>query len=263
MCKSNIHGVQSVCRALTALDHLAERSELRVTQIGKGLNVHKATASRLMATLMGHGLARRDPESDKYRLGFGLLYLASAATASLDLVQRARPVLEGLAEKSGETATLAVLEDDRIYHIDEVTGTRSVAGVKWIGRRLPIHCTSTGKMLLASLKASERDRMLDRSLERRTPRSIVKPKLLRIELDKAQRRGYAQTMGELEKGLNGVAVPVRRADGKVVASVAVSGPAFRMQPSEFMRLTRLTVNAGHAISRCLGHLAKRRPGDDR
>ncbi len=263
MCNSNIHGVQSVCRALTTLDHLAERTELGVTKIGQMLKVHKGTASRLMTTLAGHGLARREPDSDKYRLGFGLLYLASAATASLDLVQRARPVLEGLAEKSGETATLAVLEGDRICHVDEVNGTHSVVGVKWIGRRLPIHCTSTGKMLLACLDASERDRLLDRLLERRTPRSIVEPKRLRIELDEARRRGYAQNMGELEEGLNGVAVPVRRADGKVVAAVAVSGPAFRLQSSDLVRVTRVTVGAGHAISRRLGHLAKRRPVDDR
>ncbi len=263
MCNPGDTGVQSVCRALIILDCLAERGELRVTQIGKILNVHKATASRLIATLARHGLARRDPDSDKYRLGFKLLYLASAATAGLDLVQRARPILESLAESSGEIVTLAVLDVDRVIYIDQIAGTRAVVSVGWDGRRIPIHCSSTGKLLLAFLDSSERDSLLNAPLERHTPRSIVDPKRLRIQLDKARKRGYAQTFGELEEGLNGVAAPVRRADGKVVAAVAVSGPEFRVQLSELARITRLTIDSGDSISRNLGHLERRPPVRDK
>src|SRR5205823_14904828 len=96
--------VQSVDRAISILESLADGpDELGVTQIGRRLGVHKATASRLVSTLAEHGLVERNPDTDKYRLGFGLVRLATAAAGKLDLVRQARPVLEGVAEATGET----------------------------------------------------------------------------------------------------------------------------------------------------------------
>ena len=87
--------------------------------------------------------------NEKYRLGFGLVRLAGAAMAGLDIVREAHPVLEGLAERTRETANLGVISGDSVVYIDQVTGTRSVVAVSWIGRRTPLHCTSNGKVLLA------------------------------------------------------------------------------------------------------------------
>jgi IclR family acetate operon transcriptional repressor len=130
--------------------------------------------------------------------------------------------------------------------------------VSWVGRRTPLHATSNGKMLLATLDERELGRLLAKPLERSTPATITDPAKLRAQLVEIRTRGYATTMEELEQGLNAVAAPIRRADGVVVAALSVSGPAFRMRPVDLPRLGRLTMESTTAISRRLGYVERRR-----
>ena len=250
--------LQSVNRALRALELIAEERELGVTELGRRLDVHKATASRLVATLAERGLVERDPLTEKFRLGFGLVRLAGAAMASLDLVRMARPIVEDIADRTRETVNLGVLSGDAVVYIDQVTGTRSIVAVSWVGRRTPLHCTSNGKILLAFLGQQERDRLLGAPLERPTSRSVVDPAELHAQLEEVRARGYAQTMEELEEGLNAVAAPVRRGDGEIVAALSVSGPAFRMRPVDLPRVGRFAMEAAGAISRRMGYVERRR-----
>jgi DNA-binding IclR family transcriptional regulator len=246
-----------VSRAARCLELVAEAGPLGVSELGRRLGVHKATASRLAGTLAERGLLERDPLTDRYRLGFGLIRLAGAALAGLDLVSSARPVLEDLAEETQETVTIGVVSGDEVVSVDQVTGTRSIVSVSWVGRRTPLHTTSTGKVLLAFMEDAERERHISRPLVRSTNRSIVDAAALRSQLADVRRRGYAQTLEELEQGLNAVAAPVRQADGRVVAALSVSGPAFRMRGVDLPRIGRLTIEAADALSRRLGHSDRR------
>src|SRR5438105_14363904 len=139
-------GLQSVSRALRSLELIADAGELGVSELGRRLGVHKATASRLAAALAERGLVERDPDTERYRLGFGLIRLAGAAMAGLDLVRTARPVLEDLADRTRETVNLGVLSGDAVVDIDQVSGARSIVAVNWVGRRTPLHATSNGKV---------------------------------------------------------------------------------------------------------------------
>jgi DNA-binding IclR family transcriptional regulator len=245
--------LQSVRRALRALELISEHGELGVTELGRKLDVHKATASRLIATLAERGFVERDPISEKYRLGYGLISLAGAAVGGNDLVRAARPILDDLAERTRETVNLGVLSGESVVYVDQVTGTRSIVSVSWVGQRTPLHCTSNGKALLAYSTDSERERLLRTPLTRLTPRTITDMKKLRSQLAEIRARGYAQTLEELEEGLNAVAAPVRGMGGDVVAALSVSGPAFRMRGVDLPRLGRLTADAALAISRRLGY----------
>jgi len=113
-------------------------------------------------------------------------------------------------------------------------------------------------VLLAFATEAERERLLAHPLETPTPRSIGDPAELRSQLEEIRVRGYAQTMEELEEGLNAVAAPVRRGDGEVVAGLSVSGPAFRMRPVDLPRIGRLAMESATAISRRLGYVERRR-----
>jgi DNA-binding IclR family transcriptional regulator len=250
-------GLRSVTRALRSLEMIAEAGELGVSELGRRLGVHKATASRLAATLADRGLIERDPATDRYRLGFGLIRLAGAAMAGLDLVSTSHPVLEELADRTRETVNLGVLSGDAVVYIDQVSGARSIVSANWVGRRTPLHCTSNGKVLLAHMGESERERLLDGALERATERTIVDREELRAQLGEIRARGWAQTLEELEEGLNAVAAPVRGAGGEVVAALSVSGPAFRMRPIDLPRIARETVEAAHVVSRRLGYVERR------
>ncbi|MDP9331036.1 MAG: IclR family transcriptional regulator [Actinomycetota bacterium] len=244
---------------LSSSTQLRPNRLLGVTELGRRLGVHKATASRIVATLAERGLVERDPVTEKYRLGFGLIRLAGAAMAGLDIVRIAHPVLEDLATRTHETVNLGVLSGDSVVSIDQVTGTWSIVAVSWVGRRTPLHCTSNGKVLLAQMSENELDRHLVEPLARLAERTITDPEVLRAHLRQIVARGYAQTMEELEEGLNAVAAPVRQADGQVVASLSVSGPAFRMRGMDLPRMAHLAKDAAAAISLRLGYVERRRP----
>ncbi len=245
-------GLRSVSRAIRTLELIADAGELGVSELGRRLGVHKATASRLAATLAERGLIERDPDTERYRLGFGLIRLAGAAMAGLDLVRTARPILEDLADRTRETANLGVLSGDDVIYVDQSSGARSIVSVSWVGRRTPLHCTAAGKVLLAFGDEAERDRLLAMPLARETARTIVDIEELGAQLEQVRTRGFAQTQEELEDGLNAVAAPVRQADGRTAAALSVSGPAFRMRAIDMPRLGRITADAALAISRRLG-----------
>lgn len=246
--------LQSVRRAIRALELISEHGELGVTELGRKLEVHKATASRLMTTLAERGFVERDPISEKFRLGFGLISLAGAAVGGNDLVRAARPILDDLAERTRETVNLGVLSGESVVYVDQVTGTRSIVSVSWVGQRTPLHCTSNGKVLLAFATEAERDRLLQGPLPRLTPRTITDVRKLRTQLSEIRARGYAQTLEELEEGLNAVAAPVRGMSGDLVAALSVSGPAFRMRAVDLPRFGRFAVDSALAISRRLGYI---------
>jgi DNA-binding IclR family transcriptional regulator len=245
--------VQSVARAIGILEALADsRADLGVTELGIRLGVHKATASRLLGTLADHALVERNPATDKYRLGFGLVRLSAVVNAGLDLGRQARPVLERLAEDTNETVNVAILDTDRVVNIDQITAPHLVVNVNWVGKSTPLHCSSNGKVLLAFLPERERVRLLRGRLERLTPNTIVDPDVLEAQLVEATIRGFAYTVEELEVGLNAVAAPIRDRRGAVVAAVSVSGPAYRLPRSRIDEFGQRARRAGEEISRRLG-----------
>src|SRR6266498_2953676 len=162
-------GVRSVSRAVRALELIAERGELGVTDLGRGLGVHKATASRLAATLADVGLIERDPVSDRYRLGFGLIRLVGAALAGVDLVRTAHPVLEELAGRTRERVNLGVLSGDARLYLGQVSSSHLIASTNWVGRRTQLHCSSSGKVFLAHMPEALRRQLLSGPLEALTP----------------------------------------------------------------------------------------------
>ena len=144
-------GVQSVDRALAILEVLARIGEAGVTEIAAELGVHKSTAFRLMATLEAHRLVEQTSERGRYRLGVGILRLAGATTARLDLVQEARPICRQLASDTGETVNIAVLSESSALYLDQVAGSSALQPHNWVGQHIPLHATSNGKVLLSGL----------------------------------------------------------------------------------------------------------------
>lgn len=245
--------VRSVDRAIAILDLLARDGWRAGAEVARDLGVHRSTALRLLSTLERHALVERDPRTSKYRLGRRLPQLASVVTGELDLRFVARPVCEQLAASVGETVTLDVIDADQIVPIEEATGSTSVVNVNWLGRRTPVHCTASGKVILAFGPAAVRERLLSRPLEPTTPHTIVDRTELEQQLAAAIEAGFARTFQELEMGLNAIAAPVFSAHGDVVAAIDVSGPAHRLREGERPELVELTREAAADLSRRLGY----------
>lgn len=245
--------IRSVDRAVAILDILARDGWRAGAEVARDLGVHRSTALRLLGTLERHDLVERDPHTAKYRLGRRLPQLASVVTGEFDLRYVARPICERLAGALSETVTLDVLDADEIVPIEQATGSTSVVSVNWLGRRTPIHCTASGKVILAFAPPDLRQRLLARPLERRTPHTIVDRLELEEQLAVALEAGFARTYQELEVGLDAIAAPVRSADGGVVAAIDVSGPAHRLREGDRPELVDLTLEAAADLSRRLGY----------
>lgn len=255
--------VQSVDRALSIMEILARDGWSGVTEVARELDIHKSTVFRLVATLERRGFVEQHLETQKYRLGFALVRLATEVRAEIDIRQLARSVCERLSEVTGETVNLAVLEDLEVVNIDQVM-SNSVVSVNWIGRRSRLHATSTGKVFLAHAAESLVDTYLAGPLDRLTTHTITDPERLREEFADIRTVGYGVALQELEIGLHAVAAPVYDQSGQAVAALCVSGPSYRLLAEQVDDVGALVMDGAAEVSRRLGHMgvAPGRPPED-
>jgi DNA-binding IclR family transcriptional regulator len=244
--------VQAVERVVRALEILAQEGSAAVGDVAERMGVHKSTASRILGALETHGFVQQSSRRGKYQLGVGLLRIASSIPRRLSLVHAARPVLEDLAQQYGETVNLAVRRDVYAVNVDQAMGSANLASFDWIGSLTPLHSTSSGKVFLAYLHASDREELLRRAdLTSFTPHTLSRAELLK-ELPDIVRQGYASTRGELEEGLNAVAAPVFGHMGDVIGAVSLSGPAFRFDPAADPGIVKAVIRAGEEITELMG-----------
>ncbi|GAB3450038.1 IclR family transcriptional regulator [Streptomonospora sediminis] len=251
---SNGAPVQSVDRAITVLEILAQHGEAGVTEIAAELGVHKSTAFRLVGALERRGLVEQPGLRGKYQLGFGIIRLAGTMAAGLDLTQQSRRVCEDLASELGETVNIAIPSGDMVVNIDQVRGASAIVSQNWIGRQNPLHTTSTGKVLLAYMRAPDQRRVLRGRLEELTPQTITNSDSLRAEIDEILERGFATAVEELELGLNAVAAPIRGLTGEVIAALSASGPSYRMEEDKLSAIGETVCTAAMEISIRMGHM---------
>lgn len=245
--------IRSVGKAIQVLRLVGDAGELGVTELSRRLHVHKSTISRLLATLERHGVVARNPQTDKFGLGPALISLAGAALQRIDLRVAAREHLSRLAADTRETVNLAILDGDQVVNVEKLPSVHYIRDIGWIGRRSPLHCTATGKALIASLPRAELRRLAGPRLKRFTPRTICDWPAFEVELAGVRRQGYALGLEELEPGLVAIAAPIHDLGGRVSGAVSVSGPSFRMPPEAIAAYAPGVVAAAAAISRTLGH----------
>lgn len=238
--------IQSVDRALEALEVLATVGEAGVGRIAERLDVHKSTASRLLASLAAHGLVEQDGAGGAYRLGFGLVRLAGSVTSRLDLSQAAQSLCDRVAAALDLTANVAVLDDIFAVNVSQAVGPGLMAPRHYVGLRTPGHATSSGKALLAHDEAAARRAAAD--LQAHTPATITDEEALREELDRVRAQGWAASNEEWEQHITAVAVPLRLPGGDVEAALTVTGPTRSLPPEAFAetadRLCRMTASSG-------------------
>lgn len=243
--------VQSVDRAVTILELLARRGEAGITELAAELGVHKSTASRLVAALQRRDLVEQDGARGRYRLGVGVVRLAGATSARLDLVQEARPISRLLAADTGETVNLAVLGRSAAVYVDQVTAPTTTPSYNWVGQHIPLHATSNGKVLLCELP-DEQVAAAVGELTAYTDRTTTDLAELRAQLDRARARGVAVAVDELDRGLTAIAAPVRNLHGEICASISVSGPTFRLDADRLAQIEPLVRRAALDISSRMG-----------
>lgn len=251
--RSTDSGIQSVQRAAAILRSFTEaEAELGVTVISERLGLHKSTVSRLLSTLLQEGFVEQNRETGKYRLGLGLVSLAGYALERIDLRRVAHPHLVSLAELSQENINITILDGNECVNIERVASPRLIRYVGSIGRRTPLHCTSTGKVLLAYMTSAERDAVLSPKLTRYTANTIVDRQTLEEVLEQVRAQGYALARQEYEEDLTAIAAPICNHLGRVIAAVSISGPTYRLEADKIEAFAGPLRETARKISAQLG-----------
>lgn len=225
----------------------AGRESLSVAQIAAAAELPVATAHRLVAELVDHGLLERD-EENRVRVGVRLWEMATRASPTLSLRDAAMPVMEGLHAVVRHHTQLAVRRDREVLFLERLSARGAVVNVAQIAGRLPIHASSSGQVLLAHAPADVQQSVLDQPLQAFTAATVVDPKRLRRALAEVRRQGFALCAGHIRDQATGIAVPVRRADGEVVAALSVVVP----NDDAARGFVPLLLAAGRAVSHSLG-----------
>jgi DNA-binding IclR family transcriptional regulator len=239
--------LQTADRALQVLQQFQHAGEaLTVSEIAGRLSLHRSTASRLVSTLRARGFLERGP-GEAVRLGPEAVRLGRLALAGRQLIAIAQPVMDRLAQQTGEAVTLAMPAGGQVLTVAESGSSYFVSSGHWVGVRTPAHCTADGKVLLA-FGAIIGPNGVPSAL---TSRTITDPGVLETELAAVRSRGYAVARGELEDGLDGLAVPV--SDGtSCAAALCISGPDYRMNRRSETSDARVCREAAVEIEQRLG-----------
>lgn len=240
--------IESVDNALKLLLLLGERPEIRLSEATRYLGVASSTAHRLLAMLNYRGFVRQDPVSKAYLPGPALTSVAFAIFGRIDIQGAALPVMRGLAETLRETIHVGMLDGPDVRFVAAVEGPAAVRVASRLGRTMPAHCTSTGKVMLAQLPETElRQLFPDETLQRITPRSIGSRTKLEAELVRIRDRGYASNREESEEGVASVAVPIPTAAPGLRLALNAAAPQNRLAAAQHASVAAALVKAAKEI----------------
>jgi DNA-binding IclR family transcriptional regulator len=245
-----VERIASIMRCFTKAD-----TDLGVMEISREIGIHKSTTSRLLSALHREGFVAKDPETGRYRLGLGLVNLAGVVLEQQNLRQAAQEYIRTLAEMTQETINISILDGDESINIETVRSPKSISFAGRLGRKTPLHCTSTGKVQLAYMNPESRVEILSRPLAAYTSQTITDPAALHAALIEVSDQGYAISNEEFEEGLVAIAAPIRDHSGQVIASVSISGPTYRMDSEKLAEYTTPLLEAARNISGQLGYIS--------
>ena len=243
-----VRPVKSLLRALDVLTVLgAADRPLTLGELVALTGSSRTAAYNIVTTYEIRGLVRRDAQN-RYRLGWGLLELGELARSHSDLSDAARPVVEDLAESTGETVLLGVLDQESVIYVEKAESRRSVRMVEAPGRRLPLHQTATGLVLLAHAAAGFQDRYVAGLGD--APGELAD--WLSEATAAIRASGYATSVQDIDPDLSSASALVSGPSGDPVAALTVAGPASRLTRERIEEFVPQLLAAAAVISKALG-----------
>ena len=240
-------GAQAALRAVRLLKLFSlEKPDLTLTQLSQGADLNKTTTHRLLRALQSESLVQRNSVTGRYSLGAGLMALGVQALSSSDLRRRARPILKLLARDTGETAQLEVPVEGGMLIIDEVTGRHVVAASGNIGTSWPMHATSSGKAYIA-FDSNVLDSLPD-EFPALTKNTITKKEIIKKQSQKKKKKGYSESIDELEPGYSCGGTVVYDAVGNIPGALSIGGPTHRINTQKRSELGAVSKRASERLT---------------
>ncbi|WP_396333883.1 IclR family transcriptional regulator [Burkholderia anthina] len=243
-------------RALAVLELLAKNGgRMPLATIADTLNIPRSGTHRLLSMLIDEGFVRQDEEHGEYMLALKLVSLALIYLSTSGMFDISQPVLDRLAESSGELARLGVVEDDHITFVGKAQGAKS--GLRYdpdMGSQPPLHCTASGQAWLATLPDERAIELVSKQggLSAKTQNVPRAPKTIQQflkDLNGARERGYGVAIETYEIGMTSIAAAVRNpVTNEVVGIVSLAGPTSRLPESRLKELAPLLLEAASDMS---------------
>jgi DNA-binding IclR family transcriptional regulator len=213
---------------------------LSLSEISRRSGVAKASVHRLSQELLSWGLLER--RGTEYWLGMRLFEIGQRVPRQRILRDAARPFMEDLFQATGETIHLAVRDGLEVLYVEKISGHNQISRPSRVAGRMPLHCTATGKALLAFGPRSLFEDVVSRPLARLTPYTVVIPRLLGAELTKVRSLGYAVEQEQTRTGFTSVAIPIVGGTGATVGALSVTAPVLRADIARFSSLLSMVSN---------------------
>ncbi|OFW21491.1 MAG: hypothetical protein A3H27_16840 [Acidobacteria bacterium RIFCSPLOWO2_02_FULL_59_13] len=245
--------VNAVHRGLQILELLAEQKKgWSTSDISRRLKIPKSTTSYLLHTLLARGYLRRE-DNGNYRLSMKMLALGSQTLHNVEARDVALPILRRLVAETHITGHLAVLEGAEAIYIERVPSPGFIQIDTWVGRRMPLHSTSSGKALLAFLPDEQAEGLLRTAgLPRSTPKTIMSFPRLKQELKKVRETGFALDNEENTVGVRCVAAPIFDRHQRVAAALSLTGPVQQITDDQLPKIAEKVREAARQMTLALG-----------
>jgi IclR family KDG regulon transcriptional repressor len=243
---------KTLLKGLLVIEELASSAKPRgVSEMARKLNISKTSMHRLLQTLASKRYVAQDEGGTGYYLTMRLWEISAQVTSRIDVKRVGGTHLRLLADKTGESAHMTVLEGSEVVYIDKIDGRQPLRAFTPIAGRAPAYCVATGKALLACQTDGFVDQLEGRlkPFTKCTITSLVK---LRKELKDARRLGYAVNRCEWRDDICSIGAVVYDVSGNPIAGIGISGPVQRLQPKAIKRIGPLVMETASSISRELG-----------
>lgn len=245
--------------AIAVLDALSAAADgLTLTEIARETGLVKNKTFRILATLEKHRLVQRDEEG-AYRLGLRFFSFSERLHGQTDLTRAAQPVMDRLAQETGESIFLGIIDGREALCVDARESRRTVRLYARVGRRAPLYAGGIPKLLLAFLPENQRQALLDEiTLEPFTEQTVVDRAALEALLARVREQGYIVAADDLDQGAHSIGAPIRDFSGRVVAAISIAGPSVRFTDDAISRYVELVCKAADDISVALGYAERQR-----
>jgi DNA-binding IclR family transcriptional regulator len=231
------------------------RSELGVAEVAKILSRPKSTISGWMAAMHDVGLLDRANGGSRYRLGIRLASLGELAKRATSAQLVSAPLLEQLAKRTKETASLNVLIGSEVVNTFVVESHQPIHSGGGLGIPMPIHATAAGKVLVAWKTPEEIRHLLPLRLEQFTVETVTDVDTFIEQLATVRRDGFSTAVGELALDLFAASAPIRDSTGAVVAAISIAAPTSRISAKKIPAIAPDLVDTAAAISKGMGYIA--------
>ena len=237
-----------LAHGLDVIEYLAKsRGTVALGVVAAATKMSKPGTHRILNTLCLRGFVLRE-NGGVYRLGYKLCEIGWAVPGA-QLVSRAAPVMQRLADAEGDGAILGAIDKGfEVLYLNVIESRQAVRVYIDVGSRLPAHVTATGLACLAWLPPELLSEIIPVTLPAWTAETITESDVLLRELERIRARGYSQTLGTFRTDVGGVAAPIFDADGSVVAALCVSSPRYRIDAAWNKRVPSAVMTAAEKIS---------------